>query len=165
MVLGGPYVEPVKTRGGGNFLAEVVVAEPVADIAVLGPADSQEIPEDCEAFEAFANVTEAVPLFTRTLHVGACLPVQVLAPKGRWITGRVIRYGLQGTPPCGKFCLKTDAKIEAGYSGGPVVNQTGQLVGIVSNGIYSGTVPVPWFALPRWLGTRIMAAHRAAVKR
>src|ERR1043166_2388423 len=48
--------------------------------------------------------------------------------------------------------------IEAGTSGGPIVNEDGELVGIVSNGTYTSRCPglSPWLnlALPVWVCRR-----------
>jgi S1-C subfamily serine protease len=167
MVLGDDYLEPVKTRDGRKFRAQVVVAEPVADVAVLGPAYSQERSEDCEAFEAFAEAVKGVPLYAGTLRGGASIPVQIFTPEKKWIIAKITRYGVPGGLPGGSLSLKADAKIEGGCSGGPVVSRTGLLIGIVSNGSYyggsyHGSVPVPWLALPRWVGNIIREASQAS---
>src|SRR5262245_62003024 len=53
MALGEHFTERVETADGRKFVAAVVAAEPVSDIAVLGPADPQRMLDDCEAFESF----------------------------------------------------------------------------------------------------------------
>jgi S1-C subfamily serine protease len=166
MVLGDSFLEPVETRDSRKFWAEVVAAETVADIAVLGPADSQQMSEHHEAFEAFAEAVKGVPLYVGTLRVGASIPVQILTPEGKWITGKVTRSDKPGELPGGSLSLDADAGIEGGCSGGPVVSRTGLLIGIVSNGSYyggsyHGSVPVPWLALPRWAGNIFWEAARA----
>ena len=56
----------------------------------------------------------------------------------------------------------TEEQIEGGTSGGPIINDLGQLVGIVSNasdlqeGIASdGNFPYPSLALPVWICQRL----------
>jgi hypothetical protein len=145
----------------------VCAAEPVADIAALQPVDRLELPKDCEAYEAFAEATEGVPLFTRTLRVESAMPVQVLWHQGKWISGRLTRHGLRRDPPKGTLCLEADDKMEGGISGGPVIEQNGLLVGLVSKvGMrridkgYCGSIPVPWLALPKWIGSIISRPGR-----
>jgi hypothetical protein len=164
MALGDYFVEPVKTRDGRTFRANVDVAEPVSDVAALGLPDSQELGEDYEAFEEFALATKPVPLCTRIPAVDQSFPVQVPTHKGKWITGKVIRYGIPGTPPGSRITLEANSKIEGGTSGGPVVDAVGRLVGVVScsgekvdfTGHYSGMIPVASLALPRWILNRIL---------
>jgi hypothetical protein len=62
MVLGDWYVERVETATGVTMLAQVYAVEPVADIAVLGGPDGQELFDDAEAFETFTEATRPVPL-------------------------------------------------------------------------------------------------------
>jgi hypothetical protein len=64
-----PFHETVKTHDGGTYKLEVYAVEPVADIAVLGPIDSDEYFEDEEAFEEFTAAVEGIPLFARPVEV------------------------------------------------------------------------------------------------
>ena len=53
--------------------------------------------------------------------------------------------------------VETEEKIEGGTSGSPIVNDKGELVGIVSSSPegnlqkYSGLAPLPRVALPVWI--------------
>lgn len=53
------------------------------------------------------------------------------------------------------ICIHTDENIEHGTSGGPVIDDEGNLVGIVSIGERIGTCPFPRWALPAWICRRI----------
>jgi hypothetical protein len=81
MALGDYCLERVKTRDGRKFRASVYAAEPVSDIAVLGPADSQEFGDDWDAFDAFAEAVKPIDLFNRVLDLNESIPVQVLTPR------------------------------------------------------------------------------------
>jgi hypothetical protein len=78
MALGGYFVERVRTHDGRTFLTRVAAAEPVADIAALGPPNDQETPADCDAFAAFTGAVQGVPLYARAVEPGASVPVRVL---------------------------------------------------------------------------------------
>jgi hypothetical protein len=165
MTLGDYFLEPVETADGREFQARVVAAESVTDIAVLGPVDNQELPDDSQAFEEFAETVEGIPLFTRSLEVEESIPVQVLNHKGEWITGSVIRYEGPRELPVGRLCCRAYVFVEGGSSGGPIIDASGRLVGIVSWSAtdavldtYDGLIPTPWLALPRWVVDSITAA-------
>jgi S1-C subfamily serine protease len=171
MATGGLYIEKIKTRCGREFLAQVIAADPVADIAALAPMDAEcgELASrSVEAFEQFGETVEAVPLFTRTLGVDEPLPIHVLTHMGRWITGRAVYYGMPWAVGYDRLCLEADSRIRGGTSGGPVINEAGELVGLVSHssetpsmGCFSGLMPAPWMALPRWLADSIVAGGNA----
>jgi S1-C subfamily serine protease len=167
MALGDHFLEPVETRDGRTFRALVCAAEPVADIAVLCPPDNQERPEDSEAFDLFAAEVESVRLYPNAVQLDEEIPVLVLTHKGGWIKGTVRRYGPPGDLPNGGAWVLAASKFEAGTSGGPVVDQAGRLLGLVSHSTSSATqgtfdclMPVPCMALPRWLVDDITAADK-----
>jgi hypothetical protein len=167
MALGDRFIEEVTTRTGARFQVQTYLAEPVSDIAVLGPPDD-DAGENAEKFEEWCEATAAVPLASRVLanrllrRICDSLRVEVLTHKGKWITGQVINYGLG--PVHGRMWLEADDRIKGGTSGGPVVDSRGQLVGVVSHSAHSATeghdgkLPIAHFALPRW-ACLLMNAH------
>jgi S1-C subfamily serine protease len=166
MALGDPYPELVQTRSGATFTLDTVAVEPAADIAVLGERDSQEFPEQCAAFREWSQATEPVPVSAQVLDVLGPLPVHLLTHKGKWVTGKVTRYCFPGSLPGGKVSLEMDRPIQPGTSGGPVVDETGKLVGVVSWASgraagegRTGMIPVAHLALPRWVWGQIDAAQ------
>jgi S1-C subfamily serine protease len=162
MALGDHFCEPILTAGGRKFLVSVYAAEPLTDIAVLGPCGNQVLPDDAEALEEFAAETPAVPLLTRRPELGKSMPALVRTHTRGWATGTVTRYGVPWLPPGGTVYIQTDTPIKGGASGGPVVDSHGRLIGVVSwtgagakDGTYSGAIPLAYFALPRWLADQI----------
>jgi S1-C subfamily serine protease len=70
---------------------------------------------------------------------------------------------------CLRYVLKRTPRIEGGTSGGPIIEESGRLIGIVSNsfegpdhGKYSCMIPVSWLALPRWISNVIAKTSREA---
>lgn len=184
MTLDDSY-ERVETRTNQRLLMRVEAVEPVADIAVLGAGDNQTLGDDADAFEEFCAETAALniadlksppPERFKPLTMAALksrgpfkVPkpprrtierVHVLTHKGTWIeaSASVNARGVLG--PC--TWLQAKQKIEGGTSGGPIVNERGELLGVVShcceqdlgNG-YDGAFPSPPRALPGWLWRRI----------
>jgi hypothetical protein len=158
LLLGDHFVEEVKTADSRKFLLSPHAVEPVTDIAVLGEPDPAEFAEEAEAFEAFREAVEGVPMSAHAPEWGQPAPVYVLARDGKWIPGTVTR---QGHPvlPGGGLTLKIERPLRGGDSGGPVVDGEGNLVGVVSNGKKIGTIPLAYLALPRWVGDGIITAQ------
>jgi S1-C subfamily serine protease len=165
MAPGDHCLEDVRTADGRSFRASVCAAEPLADIAGLFAPDDQTFTLDYRAFEEFTESTPAIPLRTRAPKPWRSFRVHVLLHKGHWITATATHYGDPDEPPGGRVELTATDAIEGGTSGGPVVDDDGNLVGVVSfasdanpGEASSGAAPLAYFALPRWLSDGIAAA-------
>jgi hypothetical protein len=104
--------------------AECLFADPIADLAVLGEPDGQELWEEHDAFEAFA---EPRPV----LRIGPAArqaTVWVLQLDGRWTRCMARHVG-------GPLWLeKAEEIVTGGMSGSPIVTEGGMAVGAVSRG-------------------------------
>ena len=134
-----------------------LAVEPVNDIAVLGAPDDQEFGNEADAFLAICDGIEPVPIYRSDLAFGDEFPVQVWTHKGTWVTGTETSFGDQP-----RWMIVPDQAIEPGTSGGPIINDDGELVGVVSNtnnvqgGEMSlGTFPYAALALPVWVCRQI----------
>jgi hypothetical protein len=117
-----------------NVWAECLFADPIADIAVLGCPDNQELSDQADAYNALVESVKPLKLGEPELEKGSGWPLSLDKPY-RWLP----------TPTnCPNVdCLLT-GQVEAGMSGSPVLNSKGQAVavaaigGTLNNG-YTGT--------------------------
>jgi hypothetical protein len=153
----------VKPRTSAAFKLNVCALDPLSDIAVLERPDAQEFDEDADAFDAFCRGSRPVPIRIDDLGLDISVPVHVLSHEGSWIRAEATRYGMRVG---WSIVLKARSDIKAGTSGGPVVDDAGYLMGIVSVAMGTdglsrdGTMPRPHLALPVWLWLEIDAAQR-----
>lgn len=173
MTLGDYYLEPepVTTKSGARFRVGPHAAEPVADIAVLGSLDDRVFSDDCNKFEQWREATHPVPIANGKHRFRDPLRVSILTHKGKWIGANVVRYSATWVPLHGVLCIEADDHIASGTSGGPVVDSSGQLVGVISHscdttshGKYVGMLPIASLALPQWVWRIIWAEGKKGKK-
>ena len=156
MVLGDYFVEPIETASGAKLSVTPLVMEPCSDIAVLGALDDQACPEQCEAFYQWCERTTSVRISTQRLSNGEEIPIEIRTHKGGWIAGNASQFGIvEGR----SIWIGAKEQVEPGTSGSPIVNESGELVAIVSHTSLiseslpecSGSNPRPHLALPVWI--------------
>lgn len=152
--------------GSREFPAAVAAVEVVSDVAVLGEPDGQ---RDFEGWEAFAGAIEAV----EPVRIGSPslepFTVHILAKTGDWVTGRANhRDGSH------RMWVEASAQIHGGTSGGPIVNDEGLLLGVVSSFsegnpvlragdvVCDGAVSLLPLVLPTWLLREILKPESEA---
>ena len=154
MALGGYYSERLETNSG-YCIAVPIFIEPVSDIAVLGPVDDQELFNEYKLFNDFCSITTPVKICREKLEVGKKFRIFIFTHKKEWITGSAKLV----LPDCPMLWIEVDEQIKGGTSGSAVVNEDGQIVGIVStcsfNGPCDGNIPRPLLSLPVWICRRI----------
>jgi hypothetical protein len=142
--------------------AECLFADPLADIAVLGSPDSQELSDQAEAYEALTSVAPfavgAAPKqgvkrienpfkstkFPSSFEVrtpGKCAAL-VLSLAGEWIECTVTRRGPW-------LAIDQESIVKGGMSGSPIVSRAGLAIGLISTDNLS---PVLLEALPPRIG-------------
>lgn len=150
MVLGEYFYEEIETRSG-KFKVAPLCVEPMSDIAVLGAMDDQECSFDFEQFNEFSRKTLPIKICRTKLETTSRIKIFIFNHKKRWITG----YAQVGPPDLHMLMVEADDKIEGGTSGSAIVNEKGEIIGIVSNSsdheIPHGTAPRPLLTLPRWI--------------
>ena len=154
------YIEELNTVHG-QLKVSTLAVEPVADIAVLGSLDNQEFSEEAVQFLSFCDKTKPMPICQTDFELFLGFPVYIYTPKGKWVTGTA----QQTCYDAETLVIEADEQIELGTSGGPIVNETGELVGIVSclgqepdmNGKFVGFAPRPHLTLPTWVCRKVFA--------
>jgi hypothetical protein len=103
--------------------AECLFADPLSDLAVLGPPDGQELYEQCEAYEAFVESITPLPIAETEREGEAFLP----SLDNQWFSARYERINWE------PLCLSNlERRIERGMSGSPVLDANGAAIGVVS---------------------------------
>lgn len=161
MVLGDYFIEEIHTQRGA-IKASVFAVEPCADAAILGSPDDQEMTEEAERFKEFCEATKAIRLCTADFPLFEVVPIHLLTHHGEWMTGEARQCQEQAKA----LAIRFDRQIETGTSGGPIVNDAGELVAILSNCCANGlsvdnAQPRPHLALPVWAVRRIESCQRA----
>lgn len=159
MALGDHFIEEIKTAEGELKVTPHAV-EPVNDLAVLGSLDEQVFWREAEDFERFCEHTKPVPLCRSEFALFRKFRVRIYTHKGTWVTGSAE----QCCEDAQVLAVDADEQIEGGTSGGPIVNDAGELVGIVSNFTLAtdgqqksnGLAPRPHLGLPVWACRRIL---------
>jgi hypothetical protein len=118
--------------------AELLFADPVGDIAVMGSPDNQLLWDEAEAYEALTE--PLLPMRIGDLQSG---PAWLLSLKGKWFRCRVQHHGGQIE------ILDTAQDIVGGMSGSPIVADDGAAIGVVCTG--NGPNARLAYNLPVWV--------------
>lgn len=153
------YAKLIGSLGGEKKIwAECLFVDPVADLALLGNPDDQELFDQAEAYSAFVGDRSAVCMSGNVTNNG-----WVLSLEGNWVPMLLhVVSGLFGT----SLCI---SRTEAGQSGSPILNEAGQAVAVIviggsSAGIEGSQGPQP--ILYRDLPSRyVNTCNRKAVSR
>jgi S1-C subfamily serine protease len=160
---GDPHLVAITTKSGAPLRLPPAFADVVSDMAVLEEPDADELYDDALAFELWREDTRPVHVRVWTPAPQESLRVFVLAHTGEWIRGTVIRPGTRNEP-VGRIAIAPEQPIQRATSGGPVVDEWGQLVGVASLGANVGKpvdgdigiIPLACAALPGWILKRIL---------
>ncbi len=118
----GPCDEPAV------IYAECLFADPIGDIAVLGPPDEDNLSEEYRAYEELMESTAALPISVSAKEGHAWL----LSLGNRWFQCNVKMGGHHAT---GSLWLSNASEgIEGGMSGSPILSADGEAIGVVSVG-------------------------------
>jgi hypothetical protein len=143
-----------------SVTAACVFVDTMADIAVLGPPDNQELSDEHTQYEAFLSLLPpfdiAAPPPRGRLRVPAfdaddppawrrlgevSFPGRVLSLDGQWIDCNVRRLG-------GAFGIEPGKLVKSGMSGSPLISATGAALGVISTSNWAAVLAD---SLPGWL--------------
>ena len=105
-----------------------MAVEPVSDIAVLCALDDQTFYDEAEKYDEFCRETKPVRPCTVEYELFKEFPAFIRSHRGKFISGSAT----QCRESCPSLAIRSDEAVEGGTSGGPVVNENGELIGIVS---------------------------------
>ena len=117
-VVQGHRTVAIEDQGKERYLAKVVFVNPTSDLAFLQPVRNLNIPP--RVFDSFASVRERERVYVLGFPFGMpYTETEGIVSSPRQLMG-------------GRYYIQTDAAVNPGNSGGPVVNANGQLVGITT---------------------------------
>jgi hypothetical protein len=166
IVLGDGTVLEVATSSGQQLKASLLFIDPVSDLAVLGPCDEQDMSDEYDRYVEWCEKTKPVDLRTQAIppinfrvdSKPTLWPCYIRLHTGTWIAGSISRWG---EPPW--MSLEADEHVPGGTSGGPIVDESGMLLGVVSNAggdedfSTRGSVAIPQLSLPVWIADAVIA--------
>ncbi len=135
-------------RRKSTVWAECLFADPIADIAVLGVPDDQELFKQADAYQEL--VTSATPLAISDAPKQGCEiqagrgTARVLSLDAKWIECSVTRIGTW-------LHVEEREIIKPGMSGSPIINMDRRAIGLISTGPRN---PVLRDNLPAWFFRR-----------
>jgi len=163
MVLGEHYVEEIETSNEEILKVKPLAVEPVSDMTALGPLDDQTFSDEYERFCSYCEATDPVSLCLDSFELSKPFRVYIYTPNGTWVEAKAEIY----TEGSNMLWFDSDEQIKGGTSGGPIVNESGELVGITSNYLRintpgeksNGTFPCPHLSLPVWILNKIRGSN------
>jgi len=145
----------VRLSDGRGFNAEIVGYDTSADLAVLR-IDADELTDIAWGDSRRAAVGEQVVAIGSPYGLPQTVTSGIISATERYLTSLVARGMRRDLRPIPQDFLQTDAAINAGNSGGPLVNMDGQLIGIctkiISDGLGNSGIG---FAIPSFTAERI----------
>ncbi len=108
--------------------AQCLFVDPIADIAVLGSPDNQELHDESTAYDALTEKVPPIPVGDPPAEGRAWL----LSLAGQWDSCAVKFNG-------NSICIEKTTKIEGGMSGSPILSENEKAIGIVCLGAETGT--------------------------
>jgi len=153
-------IEEIETING-NLKIQPFAVEPVKDIAVLGSLDDQAFNKEATQFEKYCDNIKPIPLCTNNFELDEKKFVSyIFTHKKSWVKATTIYIPT-------RLDMYTEEPIESGTSGSPIVNEKGELIGIVSQskidspeletGEYFSHGSHPNMTLPVWVLKKILS--------
>lgn len=164
IALGENSYHDIESAQGEKIKAFPRVIEPCSDIAVLAAPNREKFHEGYLAYKAFCASVEPIPLCRMKLpEFPAEFKIHILTDNKRWVSGKATAY--QDYSP--RMWVEAEEHIEEGTSGGPIINDAGELVGVISiiggprgGKETTGPCPIARWALPVWICRRMFRARR-----
>ncbi|HEX2695796.1 MAG TPA: DegQ family serine endoprotease, partial [Acidobacteriota bacterium] len=140
----------ITTLQGNDYEAKVVGTDPKTDLALL-KIEAKDLPFATLGDSALVKVGEWVLAIGNPLGMEHTVTAGIVSAKGR-------QLGVGMNVPTYQDFIQTDAAINRGNSGGPLVNMRGEVIGINSNILSptGGNIGIG-FAIPSNMARKIIA--------
>ena len=116
--------------GTPDVWAECPFADPVADLAILGEPDGQELSKEWEAFDSFIEKATPLPISGRQIIRGYVL---TLAEPFKWIEVSLTTH---------PGSVSITEGVESGMSGSPILDEEGRAIAVISTSSIRDSAPV-----------------------
>jgi len=104
--------------------AKCLFADPVSDLALLGPPDTQALPDESEAFEALVEAATRLPI--GDIPAATKIRAWLLSLEDDWLPCSVIHHG-------GSILIENASRtVLEGMSGSPILNDQEMAIGMVT---------------------------------
>ncbi|MCA9728048.1 MAG: trypsin-like peptidase domain-containing protein [Candidatus Eisenbacteria bacterium] len=141
----------IHLHDGRQYRADVVGSDPETDVAVLSLRDAPPLPVLALGRSEFLEIGEWVAAVGNPLgHLSESFTVGVVSGVGRH------EIAIRGGAPTYQDFIQTDAAIQFGNSGGPLVNRNGEVIGV--NTAFGGSGSGIGFAIPIDLAGKVAEA-------
>lgn len=163
-MLGDYYFENIELSDRRMRVRPEIV-EPVCDVAVLGSLDGQEFYGEVCEYEDFCEDIPPVKICKDEYDLFKKFEVFIYTHDNGWV--QAAEQLCRKNAPT--LFIESEIQINGGTSGGPIVNEKGELLGIAStfsekheaDDKSSGTIPRPHLALPAWIYQSICRPYLA----
>lgn len=159
--LGSDTLVSMVSAGGKNMTGQLLAIEELSDLAVIGARDPMKYDCTNDPFDTFVDSAVGVRVCWGEIKTNKIIPVSILTHNKGWIRGETLITHHDGP----LLSVVANEPIDGGTSGGPVVTDAGELVGVVSNGTFTnqspGLVPQMCLALPVWVCQKIREGEAA----
>ena len=106
--------------------AKCLFADPVSDLALLGPPDKQALPDESDAFEALIDAATRLPI--GDIPAATKIRAWLLSLEDDWLPCSVIHHG-------GNILIENASlTVLEGMSGSPILNDLEMAIGLVTTG-------------------------------
>lgn len=130
MPLNNQNLSIIQTKNHGTFKANVLYAELINDLAILGPADDQECYDDYSKYLDYCSKVKPMQVYPGKFE-------ELFKKYEAYIfnfEGELLKIKHKKTMPEAQLhFFESENTLKFGYSGSPIVNKHGHVIGIVSN--------------------------------
>jgi hypothetical protein len=127
----------------------MVFVDPIADLAVLGTPDSQQLPAKARAYENLVEAAVALPIADLPVKYHCHWNMPVISASNGWLFSLATQewFSCQVLQNGGRLSLREMAEpVVGGMSGSPILTDDGAAIGIIVRGQHPDSILNPRLA-------------------